>query len=114
MPQLRGVTVHVVDEDGNDLQEWGVRTLGSSRTAVSAFIQSTTDMPFRVSVRPQIPYIDEQQRSEGVRLGKTHRNPDEVYIKEEEEEDEDMDQTALHSRSRAHGENTLLVPLIEV
>ncbi|KAL8901016.1 MAG: hypothetical protein Q9207_005409 [Kuettlingeria erythrocarpa] len=101
MPQLRGVTVHVVDRDGNDLQEWGVRTLGSNRTAVSAFIQSANDMPFRVSVRPKIPYDAEQQQSEGDRRKQGPKNPDEIYIKEEEgAENEGMGQISIHPHSK--------------
>lgn len=107
--------MHVVDGDGNDLQEWGVRTLGSNRTAVSAFIQSTNNMPFRVSVRPKIPYDAEQQQSEGNRRRHGQKNPEEIYIKEEEgEENEGMGQISMHSHSRAHGRNKILAPLVEI
>lgn len=103
MPQLRDITVRVTDGDGHDLEEWGVRTIHGKKL-VSAYIQSTTDMPFRISVRPQIPYVDGQQRSEHSRPGQSQKSADGVYIKEEPV-DEDMDQIALHSRPGPHGEH---------
>ncbi|KAL8738283.1 MAG: hypothetical protein Q9181_000918 [Wetmoreana brouardii] len=54
MPNLRDVEVHVTDASGHDLQEWGVQSLRSNK--VSAYIKSTTDMAFRISIRPTIPY----------------------------------------------------------
>ncbi len=57
MPTLRDVTVHVTDDRGNISKEWGPQFL-RSQNKVSAYIKSTTDMPFRVSVQPMIPYID--------------------------------------------------------
>ncbi|KAL8740196.1 MAG: hypothetical protein Q9190_007072 [Brigantiaea leucoxantha] len=63
MPQLRDVTVHVTDYDGKNLAEWGVQNLRNSNK-ISAYIKSTTDMPFRVSVRPNIPYpVSEDESS---------------------------------------------------
>lgn len=59
MPDLRGVTVHVTDASGTDLQEWGVQNLWGDK--VSAYIQSKTDMPFRITILPKIPYSDDQQ-----------------------------------------------------
>ena len=56
MPQLRNIIVNVTDEKGNSLEEWGCQVL-QSQSKVSAYIKSTTDMPFRVSVQPLIPYI---------------------------------------------------------
>ncbi|KAL8970411.1 MAG: hypothetical protein Q9183_001536 [Haloplaca sp. 2 TL-2023] len=61
MPDLRGFTVHVTDGKGKDLKEWGVQKLWGDK--VSTFIQSTTDMPFRVSIRPRLPYTDDLQSS---------------------------------------------------
>ncbi|KAL8916894.1 MAG: hypothetical protein Q9172_006058 [Xanthocarpia lactea] len=58
MPQLRDVTVHVTDVDGNDLEEWGVQNLRGNK--VSTYIRSITDMPFRISIQPKIPYFDEE------------------------------------------------------
>ena len=56
MPKLRDVTVSVTDEKGSSLEEWGVQIL-RSQNKVSAYIRSTTDTPFRVSIQPLIPYI---------------------------------------------------------
>jgi hypothetical protein len=56
MPELRDVTVNVTDDRGNALKEWGMQRL-RSQDKVSAYIQSTTDMPFRVSIQPKIPYV---------------------------------------------------------
>ncbi|KAL8862095.1 MAG: hypothetical protein Q9178_001550 [Gyalolechia marmorata] len=58
MPQLRDVTVHVTDVDGNALEEWGVQNLRGDK--VSTYIRSITDMPFRISIQPKIPYFNEE------------------------------------------------------
>ncbi|KAL2044004.1 hypothetical protein N7G274_003525 [Stereocaulon virgatum] len=57
MPQFRGLTVHVTDRYGNNLPEWGVHHLRQTNR-ISAYVQSTTDAAFRVSVQPNIPYVD--------------------------------------------------------
>lgn len=57
MPRLGGVTVHVTDIKGNDLEEWGVQRLPSQGRA-SAYIKSTSNMGFRVTVRPRLPFMD--------------------------------------------------------
>ena len=57
MPQLQGITVHVTDDQGNNLPEWGIQHLRQG-DRVSAYIQSTTDAAFQVSVQPRIPWID--------------------------------------------------------
>ncbi|KAL8665128.1 MAG: hypothetical protein Q9202_002528 [Teloschistes flavicans] len=54
MPKIRGIAVHVTDGDGNALQEWGEQNLRGDK--VSAYIESTTDMPFKVSIKPDLPY----------------------------------------------------------
>ncbi|KAL8872648.1 MAG: hypothetical protein Q9174_001761 [Haloplaca sp. 1 TL-2023] len=59
MPDLRGFTVHVVNGKGEELKEWGVQKLWGDK--VSTYIQSATDMPFRVSIQPRLPYTDEPQ-----------------------------------------------------
>ena len=56
MPELHDVTVNVTDDQGNIFKEWGVQRLGH-HNKISAYIKSTTDMPFRVSIQPKIPYI---------------------------------------------------------
>ncbi|KAL8706058.1 MAG: hypothetical protein Q9201_000880 [Fulgogasparrea decipioides] len=59
MPKLRDVEVHVTDASGHELQEWGVQSLRGNK--VSAYIKSTTDMAFRISIRPTIPYPKDLQ-----------------------------------------------------
>ncbi|KAL6718866.1 hypothetical protein ACLMJK_003100 [Lecanora helva] len=58
MPSLRGITVHVTDEDGKALSEYGVQYIRrhSHGKRVSAYIQSKTDAQFRISVQPRIPF----------------------------------------------------------
>ena len=53
--------MHVTDGKGKDLKEWGVQKLWGDK--VSTFIQSATDMPFRVSIQPRLPYTDDLQSS---------------------------------------------------
>lgn len=58
MPHLRGVTVHVTDSQGKNLQEWGIQYLRqhTETNRVSAYIQSTTDVSFQISLQPEIPF----------------------------------------------------------
>lgn len=59
MPHLRGITVHVTDSYGKNLQEWGTQYLRqhTQGNRVSAYVQSTTNMSFQVSLQPDIPFI---------------------------------------------------------
>ncbi|KAL8954090.1 MAG: hypothetical protein Q9222_000069 [Ikaeria aurantiellina] len=83
MPYLRGLTVHVTDEGGNDLKEWGVQTLRGNK--VSAYIESTTNLPFRISVLPKLLYSgsDEQQALEDGCNDPMPEEMDDVCIKKE-------------------------------
>ncbi len=56
MPEYRDITVHVTTSEGEDLPEWGVQRFRHINKT-SAYIQSQTDMPFRVTITPKIPYI---------------------------------------------------------
>ncbi|KAL9061809.1 MAG: hypothetical protein Q9206_000274 [Seirophora lacunosa] len=94
MPKLRNVTVHVTDEKGNDLEEWGVQTLRGSK--VSAYIQSTPDMPFKISIRPKIPYRDEPQLLQDTHHRTSGKGFDGIHIKLEESE-ADIDELAPKS-----------------
>lgn len=94
MPKLRNVTVHVTDEKGNNLEEWGVQTLRGSK--VSAYIQSTPDMPFKISIRPKIPYSDEPQLRQDSHHRTSGKGFDGIYIKQEESE-ADIDELAPKS-----------------
>ncbi|KAL8672979.1 MAG: hypothetical protein Q9168_002573 [Polycauliona sp. 1 TL-2023] len=88
MPQLQGVTVRVTDVEGNDLEEWGIQKLRGNK--VSAYIKSTSDQIFRVSVQPRIPYFDDEPRLES----------DDVHIKME---DSSGDLVGQPSSSRGSG-----------
>lgn len=55
MPEFRNLDVRVVDKDGNELQEWGVQHL-HSQNKISSYIKSSTNMTFRVTVQPRLPF----------------------------------------------------------
>ena len=56
MPEVRDIEVHVTSSEGVELPEWGIHTFRRSHKT-SAYIQSKTDMLFRVSIKPKIPYV---------------------------------------------------------
>ena len=60
MPECRGITVHVTDVHGQALPEWGVQHINLKQHSrrVSAYIQSTTDAIFQISLQPRIPWCD--------------------------------------------------------
>lgn len=60
MPHFGGVTVHVTDSHGKNLQEWGIQYLRQHTEGkrISAYIQSETDVSFQVSLQPDIPFIE--------------------------------------------------------
>lgn len=72
MPHLRGITVHVTDSYGKNLQEWGIQYLRQQTEGkrVSAYVQSTTDVSFQVSLQPDIPFIGHDPQSNA--LGGEH------------------------------------------
>ncbi|KAL8813626.1 MAG: hypothetical protein Q9200_000108 [Gallowayella weberi] len=86
MPQLRDVTVHVTDVDGNPFEEWGVQSLRGNK--ISTYIESTTDVPFRISVQPRIPYLDYEPPSGDNFQRLRSRGSDGVRIKMEDSEDD--------------------------
>ena len=51
--------MHVTDLDGKTFEEWGVQKLRNHK--VSAYVKSTAGQPFRVSIQPDIPYLDQDQ-----------------------------------------------------
>lgn len=55
MPSLRGLEVHVTNEYGTPLEEYGTSTNGRAGTA-TCYIMSQTDMAFRISIAPTIPF----------------------------------------------------------
>ena len=60
MPHLRGVSVHITDSYGKNLHEWGIRYLRQRTEGrrVSAYVQSTPDVSFQVSLQPDIPFTE--------------------------------------------------------
>lgn len=57
MPRFRDLSVCVTDSTGNELEEWGVQHLRSQKKA-SAYIQAATDMAFKVTIKPMLPFQD--------------------------------------------------------
>lgn len=55
MPEFRNLDVRVVDKDGEELQEWGVQHL-HSQNKISTYIKSSTNVTFRVTVQPRLPF----------------------------------------------------------
>lgn len=55
MPEFRNLDVRVVDKDGYELQEWGVQHL-HSQNKISTYIKSSTNVTFRVTVQPRLPF----------------------------------------------------------
>lgn len=55
MPAFRNLNVHVVDKYGDELQEWGVQHL-HSQNKISTYVKSSTNMTFRVTVQPRLPF----------------------------------------------------------
>lgn len=55
MPEFRNLDVRVVDKDGDELQEWGVQHL-HSQNKISTYIKSSTNVTFRVTVQPRLPF----------------------------------------------------------
>lgn len=111
MPQLRNITVHVTDGNGNDLEEWGVQNLRGNK--VSAYIKSTTNMPFRVSIRPKIPYMDVQQLLPGSHHSQRIKGMDGGYIKMEESDEDVMNKIPSHPQARPQGKGPYLGFLAE-
>lgn len=74
MPHLRGVTVHVANSHGESLQEWGVQYLrqNTGECKFSAYVQSTTDVAFQITLQPDIPFLDHVSASDSSRGG--HRS----------------------------------------
>lgn len=58
MPHLKGISCHVTDSQGQPLQEWGIQYLRqhTETNRVSAYVQSTTDASFQISLQPELPF----------------------------------------------------------
>ena len=59
--------MHVTDVNGRNLPEWGVQHVNSKHQGprVSAYIQSTTDAIFQISLQPRIPWCDSAKNHGG-------------------------------------------------
>ncbi|KAL8716318.1 MAG: hypothetical protein Q9220_000223 [cf. Caloplaca sp. 1 TL-2023] len=82
MPHLRGLTVHVTDEGGNDLKEWGVQSLRGNK--ISAYVESIPNMPFRISISPHSLLYEEQHAIEDGHESPLSDEIDDVCIKTED------------------------------
>ncbi|KAI4170522.1 MAG: hypothetical protein LQ343_004899 [Gyalolechia ehrenbergii] len=100
MPQLQNVIVCVTDGDGKGLEEWGVQYLRGNK--VSAYIKSTPNMAFGISIRPRIPYPEEQPPDEGGRRGIKKEVLSDVKNKREDL-DGDINMLPPYSAQRAPG-----------
>jgi hypothetical protein len=58
MPSFRDITVHVLDQNERPLGEWGTRNL-KGKNICSCYIESVTNLQFKISVTPKIPFIAE-------------------------------------------------------
>ena len=57
MPSLNGVTVHVVTgQEDAPSKEWGVQHIRGKKK-MSAYIQAETNVSFRISIQPKVPYV---------------------------------------------------------
>ncbi|KAL8806349.1 MAG: hypothetical protein Q9182_001379 [Xanthomendoza sp. 2 TL-2023] len=107
MPRLLDITVHVTDVQGNPLEELGVQKLRGNK--ISAYIESTNNKRFRISVQPKIPYLDHKPPpgDKFQRLGS--RGSGGVRIKMEDSEDDlagkpsSSRQTDVHSQALDDG-----------
>lgn len=92
MPHLRGITVHVTDSHGKNLQEWGTQYLRQQTEGkrVSAYVQSTTDVSFQVSLQPDIPFIGHAPPSDASR-GENVSTPKELRRVKASSEDRSND-----------------------
>ena len=52
--------MHITDCRGKDFPEWGIQYLrqGIGGRKVSAYVQSTTDVAFQISLQPNVPFTE--------------------------------------------------------
>lgn len=63
MPQLRNLSVHITDAEGQELEEWAVQHF-PKHSKVSAYIKAQSNLTFQVAVQAKIPYVDEDIASQ--------------------------------------------------
>ncbi|KAL8826841.1 MAG: hypothetical protein Q9191_003547 [Dirinaria sp. TL-2023a] len=63
MPQLRNLSVHITDAEGQELEEWAVQHF-PKHNKVSAYIKAQSNLTFKVAVQAKIPYVDEDIASQ--------------------------------------------------
>ncbi|KAL8945074.1 MAG: hypothetical protein Q9216_000058 [Gyalolechia sp. 2 TL-2023] len=66
MPKLENIVIRITDGQNKALEEWGVQHIRGSK--VSAYIESIPNMPFRISIQPQIPYAASFQTNKSEKL----------------------------------------------
>lgn len=58
MPKYKGVTIKVTTQEGVELDEYGVKSM-TRRNFCSAYVQSETDVSFKISLTPDISFFEE-------------------------------------------------------
>lgn len=58
MPDYKGVTIKVTTQEGVELDEYGVKSM-TRRNFCSAYVQSETDVSFKISLTPDISFFEE-------------------------------------------------------
>ncbi|KAI9717553.1 MAG: hypothetical protein M1812_004694 [Candelaria pacifica] len=102
MPQIRNLTVRVTTSSGEELKEWGVQHLRKANVT-SCYVQSETDMAFRISIQPKIPYIAADTAAAhgyGTRR-RGNQRPGFFDMEDEWEEDDGDDRPASDSESQS-------------
>src|ERR1700733_9984272 len=58
MPAYKGVTIKVTTQEGVELDEYGLKSM-TRRNFCSAYVQSETDVSFKISLTPDISFFEE-------------------------------------------------------
>ena len=58
MPEYKGVSIKVTTQEGVELDEYGVKSM-TRRNFCSAYVQSETDVSFKISLTPDISFFEE-------------------------------------------------------
>ena len=61
MPEYKGVTIKVTTQEGIEVDEYGVKSM-TRHNFCSAYVQSETDVSFKISLTPDISFFEEGRR----------------------------------------------------